>query len=156
MPGVLRIPCPAIAEATIMAKASQQRSIDTAPVAPFTIVRRVDAPRTTVWVAFTDPDRLDQWWGPKGCPTRVTSLDFRIGGTFLYAMTFPDSQTHHGKWLYREVRPPERIVADVSFCNAEGVPIRNPYMPELQKSGASTVRSRFANASANSSRSRAC
>ena len=84
----------------------------------------------TVWVAYSDPDKLDCWWGPKGFPTRVTSLDFRDGGTFIYAMNFPGHPPIHGKWIYRKIRPPERLVADVSFCDAEGIPVRHPMVPD--------------------------
>lgn len=96
---------------------------------PITITHEVDAPRAAVWRAFTDPDRLDQWWGPRDCPTRVRNLELKPGGIFQYEMTFPDGQPHFGKWVYREIAAPNRIVADVSFCDANGKPIPHPFMP---------------------------
>jgi uncharacterized protein YndB with AHSA1/START domain len=32
----------------------------------FVISRVLDAPRELVWKCFTDPERMKQWWGPKG------------------------------------------------------------------------------------------
>ena len=51
-----------------------------------------DAPRELVWKAFTERERMAQWWGMKGLTTRVLELDLRPGGTFLYAMRMPDGR----------------------------------------------------------------
>jgi uncharacterized protein YndB with AHSA1/START domain len=34
--------------------------------ADFVISRVFHAPRELVWKAFTEPERMMQWWGPKG------------------------------------------------------------------------------------------
>ncbi|MBI3597425.1 MAG: SRPBCC domain-containing protein [Nitrospirae bacterium] len=46
----------------------------------FVISRTFDAPRDLVWKAFTDPERMKHWWGPKGFTVRVAKMDFRPGG----------------------------------------------------------------------------
>jgi uncharacterized protein YndB with AHSA1/START domain len=48
----------------------------------FVLTRVFDAPRVTVWKAFTEPERLEQWWGPRGFNTRVHKLELRADGVF--------------------------------------------------------------------------
>jgi uncharacterized protein YndB with AHSA1/START domain len=90
-------------------------------VEPGFIVRRiVNAPRKLVWKAWTEADRLSQWWGPKGFTMRVVKLDLRPGGMFHYGMQSPDGKQLWGKFVYREIVPPERIVFVVSFSDEQG------------------------------------
>jgi uncharacterized protein YndB with AHSA1/START domain len=95
----------------------------------FSISRVFDAPRELVWKALTEPARLDHWWGPKGSPTRVAKLDLRPGGTFLYCMKTPDGKEWWGKWVYREIVAPEKMVTVVSFTDEKGNPTRHPLSP---------------------------
>jgi uncharacterized protein YndB with AHSA1/START domain len=95
----------------------------------FLIAREFAAPRDLVWKAFTEADRLSKWWGPKGMPTRVIELDARPGGTFRYVMNTPDGQEWWGKFTYRDVCPPERLVNIVSFTDRQGNPVRHPMSP---------------------------
>ncbi len=44
------------------------------------ITRIFNAPRELVFKAWTDPEQVAQWWGPKGFTTRVVDLDLRSGG----------------------------------------------------------------------------
>src|SRR5687767_1594226 len=80
----------------------------------FVITRTFDAPRDLVFKAFSEAERLAQWWGPKGCTIRVSRLGFRPGGTFHYRMQMPDGFEMWGRFTYREIDAPERIV----FVNA--------------------------------------
>src|ERR1700735_1129661 len=84
----------------------------------FVISRVFDAPRELGWKALTEPAHLNQWWGPKGFTTRVESLDLRPGGVFRYSQQMPDGKKMWGKWVYREVVAPERLVTIVSFTDA--------------------------------------
>lgn len=93
------------------------------------ITRAFDAPRELVWKAFTEADRLAQWWGPKGLTMLARALDFRPGGVFHYAMRAPDGHTMWGRFVYREIQPPERIVFVNSFADEEGNIIRAPFSP---------------------------
>jgi uncharacterized protein YndB with AHSA1/START domain len=58
----------------------------------FAISSVFDAPRDLVWEAFTERERLAQWWGPKGFKMLVSKLDLRPGGVFHYCMQSPDCQ----------------------------------------------------------------
>ena len=52
----------------------------------FVISRVLDAPRELVWKCFTDPERMKQWWGPKGFVVIASKMDLRVGGTYHYGM----------------------------------------------------------------------
>ncbi|MGL4395242.1 MAG: SRPBCC family protein [Hyphomicrobium sp.] len=83
----------------------------------FTITRVFDAPRDAVWKAWSDPAQLATWWGPKGCRIEISKLEFRPGGFFHYAMRFPDASAMWGRFLYRVIDEPGRIVWLNSFSN---------------------------------------
>jgi len=92
----------------------------------FSTERTFDAPRELVWKAFTEAERLAKWWGPKGFGMVVAKLDLRPGGTFLYGMKAPDGNMMWGKFVYREIIPPERMDFVVSFTDEHGTPTRHP------------------------------
>lgn len=60
-----------------------------------TITRVFDAPRATVFRAWTDADRLAQWWGPKGFTNPVCEIDARVGGAIRIHMRSPDDCVSH-------------------------------------------------------------
>ncbi|QIF04703.1 SRPBCC domain-containing protein [Roseimicrobium sp. ORNL1] len=99
-----------------------------AAVQPFVITRTLNAPRDLVWKAWTEPERLAQWWGPKGCTIKVHQLDLRPGGIFHYTMSFPGGGDDMWcRFAFREVTPPQRIVWVNSFSDAEGGITRPPF-----------------------------
>lgn len=88
------------------------------------ITRVFDAPRELVWKAWTDPDSLKKWWGPKDFTAPHVSIDFRVGGRYLFCMRGPglDGVTRDF-WttgVYREIVPMERIVSTDSFADEKG------------------------------------
>lgn len=95
----------------------------------FTLMHTIEAPRDLVWKAYTEADRLAKWWGPKGVKILVGKLEVRPGGTFLYGMELPNGQVIWGKWVFREIQAPERMVTLVSFCDEEGNLLRHPMSP---------------------------
>ena len=99
---------------------------DNANVTPFTLSRTFDAPRARVWDAFTTLEHLEKWWGPKGFAIRSARLDLRPGGMFVYAME-AGGQTMWGRFVYREIEAPGRIVFVNSFSDAEGGLTRAPF-----------------------------
>jgi uncharacterized protein YndB with AHSA1/START domain len=96
----------------------------------FVLTRVFDAPRDLVFRAWTEPERLKQWWGPKGFTMLSCRLDLRPGGVFHYGMRSPDGRAMWGKWVFREVVAPERLVFVVSFADEEGNPVRHPFAPD--------------------------
>jgi uncharacterized protein YndB with AHSA1/START domain len=92
----------------------------------FVYTRTFDAPRDLVWKAWSEPDRLARWWGPKGFTMRTYSLDFRPGGHFHYLMTTGGNEMW-GKFFYREIEEPGKIVWVNCFSDAEGNITRAPF-----------------------------
>ena len=92
----------------------------------FIVSRVFDAPRELVWEAWTEQERLAQWWGPKGCTIRVVKLDLRPGGIFHYTMQFKPGHDMWGRFIYREIATPERLVFVNSFSDANGGIMRAP------------------------------
>lgn len=84
------------------------------------ITRKFDAPRELVWKAWSDPESIKRWWGPKGFTSPVARIDFREGGTSLVCMRSPEGQDFWSTGFYREIVEPERIVSTDSFSDAEG------------------------------------
>jgi uncharacterized protein YndB with AHSA1/START domain len=93
---------------------------------PFIILREFNAPRELVWKAWTERDQLRQWFGPKGFLMTEAHLDFRVGGIFHYAMKTPEGKEFWGKFVYREIRAPEKIVYVNSFSDQEAGVTRHP------------------------------
>ena len=69
----------------------------------FVMSRVFDAPRDLLWKCFTEPERMKQWWGPKGFTVIAATMDLRVGGTYHYGMTAPNGSTMWGLFTYREI-----------------------------------------------------
>lgn len=98
-----------------------------APVGEFVITRAFDAPRARVWQAFTEAERLLRWWGPKGFTVSHAEVDLHPGGLFRYGLRSPEGQEIWGRFVYRDISAPERLVAIVSFTDEKGNVIRHPW-----------------------------
>ena len=96
----------------------------------FVISRTFDAPRRLVWAAWTDEGALVRWFGPKGVTTVAASVDLRPGGVMHYGLRSPDGVEFWGRFVYREVVPPERLVMVNSFSDASGGVTRHPWDPQ--------------------------
>ena len=66
----------------------------------FIITREYNAPRELIFKAWSEADRLVQWWGPKGFQLGVAALDFRPGGIFHYSMQAANGETMWGRFVY--------------------------------------------------------
>ena len=84
------------------------------------VTRVFDAPRELVWKAWTDPQYVKQWWGPKGFTAPFCQMDFRVGGKFLYCMRAPDGQEFWNGGKYHEIVPYEKIVSSMYFADSNG------------------------------------
>lgn len=84
------------------------------------VTRVFEAPRELVWRAWTQPEFVKQWWGPKGFTSPVCRMDFRVGGRFLYCMRAPDGQEFWNAGEFHEIVPHEKIVSSMYFSDPEG------------------------------------
>jgi uncharacterized protein YndB with AHSA1/START domain len=96
---------------------------------PFVISRSFGVPPELMWMAWTERDRLKEWFGPRGFSMPVATLDLRPGGTFHYCLRAPDGTEMWGKFLYREILAPEKIVLVNCFSDAAGGVTRHPFSP---------------------------
>jgi uncharacterized protein YndB with AHSA1/START domain len=74
------------------------------------ITRVFDAPPELVWEAWTDPQQVARWWGPRGFTTTIHEMDVRPGGVWRQTMHGPDGNDYPCKFTFLEVLKPERIV----------------------------------------------
>jgi uncharacterized protein YndB with AHSA1/START domain len=84
------------------------------------ITRIFDAPRELVWKAWTEPEHIMQWWGPKDFTAPVIKTDFRVGGKSLWCMRSPEGEDYWSTGVYREIVEQEKIVTTDSFSDAQG------------------------------------
>jgi len=91
------------------------------------ITRVFDAPRSLVFKAWTEPERVMRWWGPKGFTTPVCEIDLRPGGTYRNCMRSPEGQDFWSQGVYREIVEPERIVCTDTFADESGNPVSPEY-----------------------------
>lgn len=84
------------------------------------ITRIINAPRDLVFKAWTEPERVMRWYGPKGYSMPFCKIDLRPGGVFHYCMRSPEGRDFWGKGIYREIVAPERIVYTDVLSDAKG------------------------------------
>jgi uncharacterized protein YndB with AHSA1/START domain len=92
----------------------------------FVVTREFAAPRDLVWAAWTQREHLARWFGPKGFTLMVGAYDFQPGGLFHYGMKSADGHEMWGKWIFKEIVPPKKLVVVVSFSDAERGVSRHP------------------------------
>ena len=92
----------------------------------FTISRVFEAPRELVFAAFSDPERMRHWWGPKGFKVIHSEMDLRPGGRYHYGLKASTGAVIWGRMIYREIEAPRRIVFVNSFSDEHGGLSRHP------------------------------
>ncbi|MBI3888077.1 SRPBCC domain-containing protein [Candidatus Microgenomates bacterium] len=88
------------------------------------ISRTFAAPREIVWQAWTDPETVKKWWGPKDFWSPSIKIDFKVGGKYLYCMHGPKDSPFdkdlYSAGEYKEIIPLEKIVAADYFSDEFG------------------------------------
>jgi uncharacterized protein YndB with AHSA1/START domain len=84
------------------------------------MTRVFDAPRPLVFDAFTKPELLKRWFGPRGWSLVVCEVDLKVGGTFRFVLRGPDGRDMGMRGVYREIVAPERSVHVESFDDYPG------------------------------------
>lgn len=97
--------------------------------ADFVTTRVFDAPRDLVWKCFTEAERMQAWFGPKGSVVIASKMDLRVGGTYHGAMREPSGRVMWAKFVYREIAAPERLAWVHSFSDEAGGLTRHPLSP---------------------------
>lgn len=82
--------------------------------------RIFEAPVERVWAAWTDPEMIKQWWGPKDFTAPAARIDFRVGGRYLYCMRSPEGRDYYSAGTFREIEPYKRISMTDGFSDPAG------------------------------------
>ena len=105
------------------------------------ITRVLDAPREHVFAAWTDPQRIGQWWGPDGfdAPPEHVHVDLRVGGTYELVMIDRQSGAHYPlRYEIIELVVPELLALRFPAMPEMGLPYDVTTRVELHDHGAKT------------------
>ena len=100
-------------------KTQSQVQATSTPV--LTIERIFNTSAERLWQAWTEPERVKRWWGPKGFTCPVCEIDLRVGGVAFSCMRSPEGQDM--MWsggVFREIIPTSRLVFTDMFTDPEG------------------------------------
>jgi uncharacterized protein YndB with AHSA1/START domain len=84
------------------------------------LTRVFKAPRQLVYDAFSKPEILKQWFGPRGWSLVTCDIDARVGGGFRFVLRAPSGRELGMHGTYRELSPPARSVHMESFDDYPG------------------------------------
>ncbi len=84
------------------------------------LTRVFDAARHLVFDAFTKPELLKRWFGPRGWSMPICEVYLRVGGGFRFVLRGHDGKAVGMRGVYREITPPERSVHMESFDDYPG------------------------------------
>ena len=80
------------------------------------MTRVFDAPRRLVFEAWTSPKHLPHWMlGPEGWTMPVCEIDLRPGGAWHFVWRRADGTEMGMRGVYKEIKPPERLVCTESW-----------------------------------------
>src|ERR1700732_1714068 len=84
------------------------------------LTRVFDAPRHLVFEAFTRPELLKRWFGPRGWSLVVCEVDLKVGGGWRFVLRSPDGKEMGMRGIYLEIDRPARSVHMESFDDYPG------------------------------------
>ncbi len=92
-----------------------------APDAAVFMRRRITAPREVVFKAWTEPSAVRSWFRPGGDEVVLLGIemDVRVGGGYRYTMGLESGESWSIVGIYREVRPPEKLIYTWSYEEEE-------------------------------------
>jgi uncharacterized protein YndB with AHSA1/START domain len=71
--------------------------------------RVIDAPRSVVYAAWTDPDQIQQWFRPEGMVIETKEIDLNPGGVWRFDMAAPDGTRYTNRMVFLRMEAPARI-----------------------------------------------
>jgi uncharacterized protein YndB with AHSA1/START domain len=88
-----------------------------------TLIADFDAPIDQVWELWSDPRKLERWWGPSPYEATFEKHDLTVGGETSYVMKGPDGDASRGAWRVTIVDPPGSLEFTDAFADADGTPV---------------------------------
>ena len=86
-----------------------------------TITREFNASREIVFRAFTEPELVAQWLGPRILVTKIEAYDAKTTGNYRFTQFAPDGARHVFNGVFHLVVQPEFIIRTFEY---EGLPER--------------------------------
>lgn len=83
--------------------------ITTTPDCEIVSTRVFDVNRAKLFRAWSDPDHLKNWWGPKGFTNTFNAFDFRVGGKWSFVMHAPDKGNFVNECEFIKIEVPSII-----------------------------------------------
>ena len=80
------------------------------PIKEVVLEKTYDASPETVWQAWTNPEQLKQWWGPKQMRTQSLAFDPHVGGKYRWTLVDEKDEEMTVFGEYRELVPGKKIV----------------------------------------------
>ncbi len=74
------------------------------------VSRLLNAPVEVVWMAWTQPEAIAQWWGPDGFRSTIHSMNLEPGGEWRLTMQGPDGKNYANRSEFMEIEPLQKIV----------------------------------------------
>lgn len=79
------------------------------PNAEIVTSRQLNFPQELVYKAWTDPNHLQNWWGPNGFTNTFSEFDLRIGGKWRFVMHGPDKGNYANECEFTKIEKPNLI-----------------------------------------------
>ena len=108
------------------------------------MTRVFDAPRRMVFDAFSRPELLKRWFGPRGWGLTVCEVDLRVGGGSRFVLRGPDGRDMGMRGVYREIAAPDRSVHVESFDDYPGESVVTAEFAEAEGKTTLTVTVEYA------------
>lgn len=96
------------------------------PGKKLTVTRAFDASVEDVWRAWTEKEILDKWWAPKPYRAETKSLDFKVGGSWIYAMVSPEGEKQWVRVDLTDIQLLKSFSAHDAFADENGIPVPDP------------------------------
>ena len=91
------------------------------PVSNDIVINKVfNLPLNAVWLAWTEPEHLKKWWGPKGFTCPSSQIEAKVGGKYLNCMRGPDGKEYWSTGEVKEFIPERKLVITDSFADEKG------------------------------------
>jgi len=90
------------------------------------VTRIIDAPVEMVWKAWTEPEHVMKWWGPKYYTSPSCKIDLREGGKYIFAMRAPADQGGQDAYtagVYKKIVPMEYLEFTQGLSDKDGNPV---------------------------------
>ena len=71
--------------------------------------RVIDAPRSVVFAAWTDPDQIQAWFGPEGMAIETREIDLDTGGVWRFDMVAADGTRYSNRMAFLRIEAPALI-----------------------------------------------